>query len=78
MTVQEPSVREMLGVYGNASSDASYQKWVEMKELDGGVHIASGSFGSVLSVSQARRLAQQLYRLARRIEKRQEGLAPDA
>lgn len=65
-------------MYGTASSDTDYQKWVVLKELDGGVQLHAGSYGSILTVSQARRLAQQLYRLARRIEKRQEGLATDA
>ena len=72
MVIQEPSVCEMAGVYGDASSQEKYQDWVVLKEISTGVCISATTHGVTMSPSQARRLAQQLYKLARRVEKRQE------
>lgn len=71
-SIQEPSVREMAGVYGDASSQEKFQGWVTLKEIASGVFISATMNGVTLSPSQARRLAQQLYKLARRVEKWQE------
>ena len=66
--IQEPSVREMAGVYGDAHASERY--WVELYEFSRTVRVQIDSRYTYLSVSEARKLARQLNRLAKRIEYR--------
>lgn len=70
MTIQEPSVREMAGVFGDANSVD--RRWVELKEHSSMIQIEVHGQYTYLTVSEARKLARQLNRLARRVEIRQE------
>lgn len=66
--IQEPSVREMAGVYGNAG--AKDNQWVQLYEHRSTVLVKINFSDAYLSISEARKLARQLNRLAKRIEDR--------
>lgn len=62
-------VREMAGVRG--TKPGGEDRWVALKEHQGCVEVAiDGSFQTYINVADARKLANQLRRLALRIEKR--------
>jgi hypothetical protein len=69
MPIQEPSVRECAGVYGDANS--VNREWVVVREHDQILNISISISHTYVSPSEARKLARQLNRLAKRIEDRQ-------
>lgn len=67
----DDGVRRMAGVHatGHASKP---NVWLRLSEQDATVALDSTYADAYLTVAQARELARQLYRLARRIETRKE------
>lgn len=68
MAIQEPSVRECAGVYGDAASERRY--WIIVKEHESMLQVSINLSDTYVSPSEARKLARQLNRLAKRIEDR--------
>ncbi len=70
MKVDE-KVFEMSGVRASGH-DKESDVWLQLCELGETVWLKETYKGAYLTVDEARKLARQLYRLARRIEKRKE------
>lgn len=68
---REDGVREIAGVHATGSATKP-DVWLRLSEQDGTVSLDSTYADAYLTVAQARKLARQLYRLARRVEKRKE------
>lgn len=67
------AVFEVSGVWAKAGKD-NKPVWLHAREVgDDEIMIDATYSGASMTVEQARRFAAQLYRLARRVEKRNEG-----
>jgi hypothetical protein len=64
---EDKLVFEVAGVWANGGDK---DHWVDLREVGDGVALQPVYVTPVLKPVQARRLARQLYRLARRVEKR--------
>jgi type IV pilus biogenesis protein CpaD/CtpE len=69
--MNEFEVREMAGVHGTGNGgSATDQRWVELYEGEHSITVTIGNYQTGLTVEEAKKLARQLSRLARRIENR--------
>lgn len=70
MSTEPEDIFEMRGVRGR--DEKSYIAWVQVRDDDSGVRIATGSSVCIVSVAAARRLADNLLEIASRVEGRAE------
>lgn len=63
-------VREMAGVKGTGYTKDDDKLWVLLSEWPENIHIKISLTSTLLTVAEARKLANQLRRLALRVEKR--------